>query len=263
MTYEASRSRVVSSFTIVKGSLIDETYTAFENWDFSMSKQDNLRLMQEANTIGSQSESWLRDVRKVLNRRFEPEGRDRPLVELAQGKCDLLVWRPLLLWHMTRDEFLVRDFVTDWLCRQFVAGTYRLRPSDVVTYLRSLAKKKGIVWSGSWSSSTTERVASGLLRIAADFGLLTGGTVKEFASYHLPDESFLYLVYAVAQFEPNARRIIESREWRLFLMDASDVERELLRLHQFHRLQYDAAGSLARLDLPADSPGSYARELVA
>ena len=57
------------------------------------------------------------------------------------------------------------------------------------------------------------------MRIAADFGLLTGGTVKEFASYHLPDESFLYLVYAVAQFEPNARRIIESPEWRLFLMD--------------------------------------------
>jgi len=38
---------------------------------------------------------------------------------------------------------------------------------------------------------------------------------------------------------------------------------ELLRLHQFHRLQYEAAGSLVRLDLPADSPGSYARELVA
>ncbi len=55
---------------------------------------------------------------------------------------------------------------------------------------------------------------------------------------------------------------MDSGEWRLFLMDASDIERELLRLHQFHALRYEAAGSLVRLDLPADSPESYARELV-
>jgi hypothetical protein len=263
MSSVESRSQVVSSFTIIKGSLIGETYAAFENWDFALSKHDNLRLMQEANTIGSQSENWLRDVRKVLNRRFDPDGRDRPLVELAQGGCDLFVWRPLLLWHMTRDEFLVRDFLTGWLYEQFVGGTYRLHPRDVVTYLRSLEKKTGVVWSGSWSAATTDRVASGLLRIAADFGLLVGSTVKEFAPYHMPEESFLYLLYAIARSEPNARRIIESTEWRLFVMDADDVERELLRLHQFHQLQYEAAGSLARLDLPADSPESYARELVA
>jgi hypothetical protein len=46
-------------------------------------------------------------------------------------------------------------------------------------------------------------------------------------------------------------------------MDTEDVERELLRLHQFHRLEYEAAGSLTRLDLPADSLDAYARELVA
>ena len=67
----------------------------------------------------------------------------------------------------------------------------------------------------------------------------------------------------MSQVEPNARRMIESPEWRLYLMDAEAVERELLRLHQFHRLGYDVAGSLARLDLPAESPGAYARELVA
>jgi hypothetical protein len=258
-----SRSNVVSSFTVVKGSLIEETYATFAGWDFSLSKRENLRLMEEENRIGSQSHNWLRDVRKVLNRRFDPEGRDRPLVELARGSCDRSIWRPLLLWHMTRDEFLVRDFLANWLYRQYVEGAYRLTPADVLPYLHSLAKRKGIVRSDDWSTATTERVASGLLRIAADFGLLAGGTVKRFGSYHLPDESFLYLLHAVAQSEPNAGRIVASPEWRLYLMDTDDVERELLRLHQFHRLEYEAAGSLARLDLPADSPAAYARELVA
>ncbi len=263
MSTGKSRSQVISSFTIIKGSLIEETYATFAGWDLSLSKHENLRLLQEDNRIGSQSHNWLRDVRKVLNRRFDPEGRDRPLVELAQGSCDRAIWRPLLLWHMTRDEFLVRDFLTNWLYQQYIDGTYRLKPDDVVPYLRALAKRKGVVWSGDWSSATTERVASGLLRIAADFGLLTGVAVKRFGSYHLPEESLLYLLHAIAQSEPNAGRIVGSPEWRIFLMDTDDVERELLRLHQFHRLEYEAAGSLMRLDLPAESPSAYARELVA
>jgi hypothetical protein len=258
-----SRSQVVSSFTIVKGSLIEETYAAFVTWDFSLSKRENLRLLEERTAIASRSQSWLRDVRKVLNRRFDPEGRDRPLVELAQGGCDRSVWTPLLLWHMTRDEFLVRDFLTEWLYPRYVDGLYRIQPADVVPYLKSLANKHGVTWSGGWSANTTERVASGLLRIAADFGLLVGGATKEFASYHLPDESLLYLLYAIAADEANARRIIEAADWRMYLMDSADVEREVLRLHQFRRLEYQAAGTLARLDLPAESPAAYARELVA
>ena len=63
--------------------------------------------------------------------------------------------------------------------------------------------------------------------------------------------------------EHNARRVIDSPDWRMYLLDSGDVEREVLRLHQFHRLSYEAAGTLATLDLPADSPAAYAEELVA
>jgi hypothetical protein len=257
-----SRSHVVSSFTIIKGALVSETYAVFQNWDFSRSKQENLALMEHDNIIGARSANWLRDVRKVLNRRFDPAERDRPLVELAQHGCQLEIWRSLLLWHITRDEFLVRDFLLEWLYPQYIDGVYRLSPGDVVPYLQALSTRDDIEWAGSWTPATTSRVASGLLHIAADFDLLTGGAIKRFASYHLPEDSFLYLLHAVAQFEPTARGIIDSPEWRLFLMNANEVEAEILRLHQFHRLRYEAAGSLERLDLPASSLGEYALELV-
>ncbi len=258
----ASRSRVVSSFTIVKGALIEETYAVFQHWDFTRSCTDNLRCMQEANLIGATSAHWAREVAKALHRRFDPEGRDRPLVELAKG-CERAVWTPLLLWHMTRDEFLVRDFLLHWLYPQYVQGTYRLHTADVVLYLQSLSYKKGITWSGKWTAATTSRVASGLLRIAADFGLLTGTVAREFASYHLPEASFLYLLHAMVEVEPNARRLIEAADWHMYLMDATDVERELLRLHQFRKVHYEVAGSLAQLTLPCSSTADYARELVA
>lgn len=107
------------------------------------------------------------------------------------------------------------------------------------------------------------RVASQLLHVAADFQLLKGVSKREFASYHLPDESFLYLLHAMLELQPNAYDVVHSIDWRIFLMDAADVERELFRLHQFRRVHYEVAGSLAQLKLPCDSVADYAREMVA
>jgi hypothetical protein len=184
-------------------------------------------------------------------------------VELAKSGCDRKIWRPLLLWHITRDEFLLRDFLVHWLYVQFSQGTFRLHTDDVVLYLRSLATRKDVRWSGGWTDATTSRVASGLLRMASDFGLLTGTLDKAFASYHLPDESFIYLLHAMADAEPNARRIVDAEDWRMYLMDTSDVERELFRLHQFRKLHYEVAGSLAQLKLPCSSAAEYVRKLYA
>ncbi len=256
-----ARSNVVSSFTIVKGSLIGETYAVFQDWDYGLSKFENLRRAREKNTMGAPSTSWALNVAKALNRRFDPAGRDRALADLAKAGCDRKVWKPLLLYHMTRDEFLVRDFLVHWLYPQFTAGAYRLRAEDVFPYLRALTKERGITWSGRWSESTLKRVGSGLLRIATDFGLLQGTQTREFASYHLPEESFLYLVHAMMDRDANARRVIDAEDWRMFLMGAEDVERELLRLHQFRRLEYEVAGSLAQIKLPAASAADFAKEL--
>ena len=256
-----ARSRVVSSFTIVKGSLIEETYSIFRDWDYRVSKFENLRRVRDENSIGATSTNWALNVTKVMNRRFDPEDRDRPLVELAKAGCDREIWKPLLLYHMTRDEFLVRDFLVNWLFPQFRAGAYRLRADDVLPYLNGLRKMSDIEWSGNWSDSTLKRVGSGLLRIATDFGLLQGSQTREFASYHLPEESFVYLMHAMMDRDANAQRVIDSEDWRMFLMGAEDVERELLRLHQFRRIEYQVAGSLTQIKLPAASAADFVRKL--
>ena len=243
--------------------MIDETYMVFRGWDFGMSHTENLRRVREDNMIGATSAHWARDVAWVMSRRFDPAGRDRPLVDLAMAGCDREVWKPLLLFHITRDEFLVRDFLVYWLYPQFVQGAYLVHTDDVAAYLATLSKKKEIQWSGNWTNSTTSRVASGLLRMATDFGLLTGSVRREFASYHLPDESFMYILHAMADGEPNAQRIVDAEDWHMFLMDGPDVEREVLRLHQFRRLHYEVAGSLSQLKLPHESSAAYAREICA
>jgi len=258
---EASRASVVSSFMIIKGALIEEAFAVFRDWDFTLSLDDNLTSMKTMNAIGAKSSNWLRDVAFVLRRRFDPEGRDRNLVELAQRGCPLHLWKPVLLWHMTRDEFLFRDFLIHWLYEHFTQGTLRVRAQDLWPYLREL-HDKGLV-PEPWKESTLKRVSSELLRMAVDFGLLRGTVTREFASYHLPDESFLYLLHAMIEQQPNAHEVVHSSDWRMFMMGANDVERELLRLHQFRRVHYEVAGSLAQLGLPCASAADYARGMAA
>jgi len=248
----------ISSFTIIKGSLIPETYAAFRDWDCEATSTENYERFKHSNIIGAKSANWLRDVVKVLHRRFDPIRHDRSLVLLAQSHCPMDIWKPILLWHMTRDEFLLRDFIIRWLMSEFESGRYAIRTEDVVGYF-STVEPELTRQIATWSESTKHRVAAGLLRIAADFGLLRGTTVKHFASFHLPDESFLYVLHAIAESEPNARNIVASQEWRLYLMESNDVEQALFRLHQFRRLHYEVAGSLAQLQLPCGSSTEFAR----
>lgn len=257
-----ARANVASSFTVIKGAMIDETYAVFAAWDFDRSKRENLDRLRTQNFIGARSATWLRDVAKVLNRRFDPAGRDRPLVVLAKHGISLEEWKPLLLWHMTRDEFLVRDFVETWLFGAYQAGTFRVRPGDVETYLGTIGTR-GATVEHAWSEETTRRVAAGLLKIAIDFGLLRRSIAREFASYQLPERAFLYLLHAMYDEKLSASKVLSSPEWRLFLMRPADVEQELLRLHQFRKLEYQVAGSLVQLSLPYASAREYSERFVA
>lgn len=257
-----SRANVASSFTVVKGAMIDETYALFAAWDFERSKRENLDRLREENFIGASSAAWLRDVVWVLSRRFDPAGRDQPLVALAKRGLPIEEWKPLLLWHMTRDEFLVRDFLETWLFEAYDAGAFRISTQDVVQYLGDIERRGGTT-EHAWSEQTRKRVAAGLLKIAVDFGLLRGSVAREFESFHLPERSFLYLLHAIRDAEQSPGRAVSSRAWRLFLMRPADVERELLRLHQYRKLDYQVAGSLVQLSLPCASTREYAERMVA
>jgi hypothetical protein len=257
-----ARSFVVSSFTLIKGAMIDETYAVFAAWDFISSKKENLDRLRRENFIGASTTAWLRDIAKVLNRRFDPAGRDRPLVLLAKNGYPIEEWKPILLWHLTRDEFLLRDFLINWLYPAFIEGVYRARTEDLYEYLRSVGRRGGIT-EHTWTVTTLHRVAAALLKMAADFGLLRGSVIKEFAGYHLPERSFLYLLYALREELLSPGKVLASEDWRMFLMQPSDVERELLRLHQYRKLDYQIAGSIVQLALPCANAFEYAERMVA
>ncbi len=254
--------RRISSRLIRKGALVEETYIAFQHWDLAVSFEDNLQRLRDTNVIGAKNERWLHEVTTTLASRFKAHASIEPLVILAQGGFPLDKWKSCLLWHIGAVDELYYRFATEWLFHEFEKGTLFLRTDDVIPFVKRITDGR-IARGAGFSDYGLMRAGRDLLLMATDFGLLTGNISRQFANHHLDSDCFLYVAHALASRNDNARQLVHSPDWRLFLMGAEDVERELLNLHQYRKVEYYVAGSLAQLKLPGTSWIDYARGLVA
>lgn len=249
--------RKFSTRLIRKGALLEETHRVFLDWDLSATFAVNIERAKETNLPAAGNHGWLREVITTINSRWADEPMLPAIVTLAK-RAHFDVWRTCVLWHIGRRDELYYRFATEWLFPEFQDGAFRIRTAAVEPFVSQLI---GEVRGEGLTKYGTTRAARDLLRMAAEFGLLSQGTVREFAVHHLSDESFLYLLHALYEVHGNGRDVIQSPDWRLYLMSPADVEREIYRLHQFRKLRCEVAGSLVEITLPCGSAQQYAEEL--
>ena len=248
----------LSSYLAIKGPLSESTYRAFAGWDLRLTVNANFERLKESNSVGASSAGWLKQFIRVLKRRYDLEGFDRALIELVQQGWHIDDWRPVQLWHMSRNDDLLRKFLIEWLFEQFRKGIVLVTVDSVLEYVHGMTKKH-LGAADVWTPVTYRRVASGLLKTAAEFHLMSGRVAKEFTAYRLPEKSFVYLLHVLMEREQNTRRVIEASDWRLFLMMSGEVEEELLRLHQYGKLRFERAGTFLELTLPCRNTNDYVR----
>ncbi len=251
--------RKLSTRLIRKGALLEETHRVFIEWDATRSFDENLEHAREQNIPAADNESWLKEVISTISSRWRREPSLPNIVALAQS-VNFDIWRPCVLWHIGQVDELYYRFATEWLYQEYQAGAFRLRTDDVVPFVQEVTADRAAGDKGL-SEYGTKRAARDLLRMASDFGLLNGTVAREFRSYHLPEKSLLYVIYAIHDLVGSAQEVVASRDWRLFLMSRNDVERELFRLQQFRKLRYEVAGSLVELSLPCGSISEYIEEI--
>lgn len=245
---------------VIKGPLIEDTYRVMQAWSPTSSLRENVARMREQNTAGTATSAWSVELGKTLSSRFSKGDDFAPLVVLAQGHYDIARWSFCLLWHLGSTDLMFRDFMVECLTQLDHQGVAKVTTDDIEPFVRSLVKR------GSVDSQVTDksirRVSSDLLRIAGLFGLLEGKVGRRFSRIQIPEDALLYAIYSLWDDNPSAERLIKSDRWRLFLMDPSHVEHELLNLHQFRRLHYQRAGSVRELSLPHASLLDFTRSLV-
>ncbi len=247
-----------STRVLCKGPFIHEVRQVLRCWDISSSISVNIDTALGKNNVYAKTEGWRKEIRSTLNSWLTELSQSELLALsfLAGSQAANHIWSSCLHWHYARSEILYYRFMTKWLFSAYKQGNSHFKSEQAIPLVSDVARE---VLGEDLSEYGRKRAARDLFRTASEFGLLSGSVVKEFTSYSLPEASFLYILHALQDQTGNALAIVESPGWHIFMMDEGDVVRELLRLHQFRKIHYEAAGSLIELKLPSSSLVEYAK----
>ena len=242
-----------------KGVLIEETYQLFSGWDFSLNIERNLDL----GLAGRQAtQGWETEVLATIRRRIRDFDLVQSLIVLAQHGMPIGDWRHCLRLWVGATEEPFHTFALDWLYEERARGRSAIRSEDLVRVIDEVASRRGGK-AAPISDYSRVRAARDLLKTAGDLGMVEGaGPVRTFANISMSDDVLVYYVQLIADLEGDASKVPNSRLWRLAYMSPEDVHLGLLHLHQFRRLNYQVAGSLVQLALPARSAVEFARQVA-
>jgi hypothetical protein len=250
---EAAAARPAYASKIIKaGALLGDTRTLFALWEPEQSIVDNLDRFRRQNLLGKTSRKRAEDELAIFRQRYLGDlATARALASLTQGGLPEVALDRIYYFYAAQADRLLHDVVVELLARPG-------RPSEVTTpevqrFIQGLTRDPA-TGRQPWSEATSERIAQGLLATLRDFGVLTGAAQKRLAAMHLPVEAFAYVAFLLSPREGRAVGLVNSAEWRLFLLQPAAVERLFIEAQGRHLLTYHAAGSIVRIDFPVDRP---------
>ena len=198
-------------------------------------------------SIGRRSAKWTASLQRILRSRFDLEpGALRSLQQLTASNLDALVIRKIIYYHAARADKLLYDFIADVVYSAFVSGRREINVEMASRFVERIQVAGES--SNRWSSKVRARVARGLLSVGRDFGVFEGKAHKRIASPHMPLEAFVYVAFYLKHHIRSAKRLMEHRDWRLFLIGEQQLHELFIQGHQAGFWHYAAAGSLVRLD---------------
>jgi len=170
-------------------------------------------------TLGSRKAIW-----KNLHTRYISNRTPESLTTLARMviHCPSETAAGLVLFYeFCQANPLLYDLTTDCTYGLYHNARTAIGKVDIEQWLSTQESEHPEI--KSWSPQTRSKVISSYLSIIRDFGLVTGIQQKVFRKMYIPAEAFLYALYRQKDRGLVSKAIIQSRDWRLFLMTENDV----------------------------------------
>lgn len=226
---------------------IDETKRILQTYIDSESYEGLEHQVVEENILNKNTEEYRTNILREVTRRHIPSTEiytETPLMKLvaADVRSDVIDW--CLYYEFAQDPF-IRLVTVDFMYPEFERGTLSVQAADIVEFVSSI--KDNYADLRDRSESTINEAATKYLTALRNFGLLEGTQQKEFAVTYVPNETVAYVVYRL--FEKGARsasEIIEHQDWKLLLMNESEVQRRLRDISPEY-VSYEKRGSTERL----------------
>ena len=256
-----SQKRSYSSRVLKAGALLDETKTLLSVWDEFASTVNNIARFQQENILGKASRSRANDILMAFRQRYLVDERvKRSLILLVKGRCPTESINCILYFHTAMSDLLIHDFAADFVSGKFRKGMQSISVDETTEWIKKNISAGKTV--SPWSDNTIERAARGLMSALRDFGMLKGLKNKQTSAIYVPVGAFCYIAFYLHLLGLSGKSLLESPEWRLFLLEAQDVERLFIDAHQMHLLEYRAAGSVIRIDFPDETLEEYSRVIL-
>ena len=242
-------------------ALLADTRTLLASWDLEQDLETNLERARRNNIFGKASRRRVEDILRIFRQRFfdDPEV-GKALVSLVQANVPAQWVDPLLYFYTAQNDETLRAVVLEVIYPRRMSGYTSITVEQVMQAIRDWVAEGRT--TDTWSESTVLRVARHGLAALRDFGLLKGKTTKSITPLYLPVEAFAFIAFELARKESSGEQILNSEEWKLFFLPVEGVERFFLEAHQERLLSYYAAGSIIRLEFPANTLPEYADVLI-
>jgi len=232
---------------------IDETKTILSTYSECESYEELERQVVEGNILNKNTDEYRTNILREVTRRHIPDKKEyteTPLMQVVTAgvRNDVVDW--CLYYEFAQDPFIYL-ITADFLYPEFERGTLAVQAVDIVEFIESI--QENYVDLRERSESTINEAATKYLTSLRNFGLLEGTQRKEFAVTYIPDETIAYVVYRLFQNGANsASEIIEHEDWKLFLMNESEVQRRIRDISPQY-VTYEKRGSTERLVRKYDS----------
>ncbi|WP_336134216.1 BrxA family protein [Natronomonas amylolytica] len=232
---------------------IDETKRILRTYVECSSYEELEHRVVEENILNKNTDEYRTNILREVTRRHIPdkeEYTETPLMQVmaADVRTDVADW--CLYYEFAQDPF-IRLVTVNFLFPEFERGTLSVQAVDIVEFIKSV--QEGYADLRERSESTINEAATKYLTALRNFGLLEGTQRKEFAVTYVPDETIAYVVYRLFQKgAKSASEIIEHEDWKLLLMNESEVQRRLRDISPEY-VSYEKRGSTERLVRKYDS----------
>lgn len=245
------------------GALIDEMRLLIDRFDPEVDTNTWVEEIVKENALGKASRSWTNEIiKRYFLPRFvdgHPKNAWKPLKVLCSGNIDPAIIRNIMYYHAARIDDFLYDFVVEELFERYYTGRMSISADDVYRFIEGASEDR---FNKPWGESVKGRLSRGVVSVLRDFGILDGKSKKRIAPVYIPMEAFFYVAFLIKAEVASGDKILDHRDWRLFLLDSPAVERLFLEAHQQALLSYEAAGNLIRIGFKQNSLTEVADAII-
>lgn len=244
----SSKGGMKYSSKIIKApALVSDSKLFLSQWEDELSVEKNIENAVQYNLMGKTSRAFVKNITKAFKERFIfGNGQDKALRKLVKSGIDQTITDRILYYYTAIADPLIYDFVTDYIYEMQSRGDLFITTKIAQKYIQKLSDDGKT--TTKWSDTVCNRVAGNILTTLRDFHILDGKVKKTIAPVYLPIEAFFYIAYLIYKKELSGDKVLNHKDWKLFLLDALTVERLFIEANQHGYLTYNAAGSIIRID---------------